>query len=171
MNTSPASRPLTTKTIFHVLWKFAGSAGMVLAVVWGLALLAFVLEMFGMKLTRSRLGMESEIPASVAVGVAVAFSLVLVPLIASKLWRGFHLARVGQITSGTVRRRLGVTFHGVDTIVVSYMVDKKAYSAKIGVGLHEFAVGATLPVLYDPARPQCATLQAFVQPVEEADGE
>lgn len=39
---------------------------------------------------------------------------------------------------GTVRRRLGVTLHGFDTILISYMVDEQAFTAKIGVNPQEF---------------------------------
>lgn len=159
-----ANRLITSAIRNYILWKLAGSAALVSGAFWVLTLVAFVLERFGLQLVRYRFGQEQTLDATWLCWTAVGVTLLSLFFVAPRVWRALYLARIGQASKGTVRRRLGVTLQGFDTILISYMVDEQAFTAKIGVNPQEFSSGLSVPMIYDPVNPRRAMPQDYLFP-------
>jgi hypothetical protein len=158
-------RPLTWEILRHILWQMGGYGSLAVGVLWLLTIVTVTLDFFGIQLVRRQIvGEDSALTPAMALAFAAVVTAVAVLWYPPKIWRALHLARVSQRVNGTVRRMLGVTIHGFETILVTYTVEQKSYTAKFGVDAEKFAVGAPAAILYDPHRPRVALLQESVLP-------
>ncbi len=158
------SRPITAAIRNHILWKLGGNAAIIASIFWLLTGVAFTLELFGLQLARRRFGRETVLEAKWLLLIALVITLLSLLFVAPRVWRALYLARVGQVAKGTVRRRLGVTMRGFDTILISYSVEQQAFTTKIGVNPQEFSSGLSVPMIYDPAKPRLAMPQDYLFP-------
>jgi hypothetical protein len=158
-------RPLTWEILRHILWQMDGYGSLAVGVMWLLTIVTVTLDFLGVQIVRRQIvGENSVLTPGMALAFAAVVTFAALFWYPPKLWRALHLARVGQRVNGTVRRMLGVTIHGFETILVTYTVEQKSYTAKFGVDAEKFAVGAPAAILYDPNRPRAALLQESVLP-------
>jgi hypothetical protein len=157
-------RPITWEVRWHIFWRLGGIGTSGILAVWSLAATAGVFEVFGYKLSYRRFGQLREVDAKFTGVMAIIVTVVGLFWYGPRVWRALYLARFGHRHNGTVRRKLGVTLYGFDTVLVSFTVADKVYTAKYGVKMNEWDVGASLPLLYDPAAPARSLPQWQVLP-------
>jgi hypothetical protein len=150
-----AQRVLTAEQIRYIA--LAHGFGIILCVLafWGFWLLSLVANYFGLVYTTTG---GQELPSRVILWMAVIVSALGALLFWPRFSRALLLSRRGRVEVGTVRRRLGVTWRGIETILVSYTVDDHAYAIKLGESFRTFAVGDRVRLAFDPEKPQRAML-------------
>lgn len=157
----PPPRELTPEIRNHILWMVGSTPVFFVVGFWTLYGVALALDAVGYTLMSWRgtpIGPEG---ALFMAGVVTAFALLWTP---PKLMRAFHLATDGVEATGTVRRKLGVTLKGIETVQVSYTYDSQVYTAKYGVELNELGPGATVNLIVDPVKPSRSLLRRHVFP-------
>ena len=150
-----AQRDLTVSQVRYIA--LANGFGTLVAVgaFWGMWLLVLIASYFNLEY-KSRAG--TTISATSLLWLAVIITVLGALWLLPTFWRAVYLARRGLVEVGTVRRRLGVTWRGIETILVTYTIDNRAYAIKRGEAFRTFAVGERVRVVFDPEKPQCALL-------------
>ena len=155
-------RILDSNIRWHILKRNAGTITWILLLLWGLTLLAHVLEVFDFGFVRNGQELASQVYSGMALFLTVKGCL----YVGKWYFRASLLARQGIQVKGTVRQIGGVKdLRAWRRLTFSFMHDDRIFKKSLwGGGASLYVVGSPLQIIIDPHKPMRCMLREDVFP-------